>query len=240
MTTLWQGTAQRICKWRPTATGTPCCIRHGAALKHAAEMSTSHHLIMDEGAAAAAWWRSLDDGTIHRFRAHMTILATGGYGRTYFSCTSSAYLHGRNAGWAAAPRTAEFVQFHPTGSRRRPLITEGVRGEGGYLTNSKASASWSAMRLPGDLASRDVVSRAMTIEIREGRGVGRNRTTFSCTSITLTPGDPRAVTGISGARIFAGVDVTRERSHLYRRCITTWAASPPPSWRGRHQEERRS
>lgn len=176
-------------------------------------------LIMDdEGACRGVMAWNLADGTIHRFRAHMVVLATGGYGRAYFSCTSAHTCTGDGGGMvlrAGLPlQDMEFVQFHPTGIYGSGcLITEGARGEGGYVVNS-AGERFMERYAPSakDLASRDVVSRAMTMEIREGRGVGKNKDHIF---LHLDHLDPKILherlPGISeSAKIFAGVDVTKQ------------------------------
>jgi succinate dehydrogenase / fumarate reductase, flavoprotein subunit len=176
-------------------------------------------LIRDsEGAVRGVVCLKLDDGTIHRFRAQTTMLATGGYGRAYFSCTSAHTCTGDGNAMVLraglALQDMEFVQFHPTGIYGAGcLITEGSRGEGGYLVNS-AGERFMERYAPSakDLASRDVVSRSMTIEIREGRGVGKNKDHIY---LHLDHLDPKVLherlPGISeSARIFAGVDVTKE------------------------------
>ena len=172
----------------------------------------------DEGACRGVTAWKLDDGTLHRFSAQQVILATGGYGRAYFSCTSAHTCTGDGNAMvlrAGLPlQDMEFVQFHPTGVYGAGcLITEGVRGEGGYLTNSEGERFMERYAPSAkDLASRDVVSRAMTIEIREGRGVGPKKDHIF---LHLDHLDPAIIAerlpGISEtARIFAGVDVTRE------------------------------
>jgi succinate dehydrogenase / fumarate reductase flavoprotein subunit len=162
--------------------------------------------------------RREEDGSLHRFRAHKTILATGGYGRAYFSCTSAHTCTGDGGGMvlrAGLPlQDMEFVQFHPTGIYGAGcLITEGVRGEGGILRNS-AGERFMERYAPSvkDLAPRDMVSRSMTIEIREGRGVGPLKDHIH---LDLTHLDPKVIheklPGIAEtAKIFAGVDVTRQ------------------------------
>jgi succinate dehydrogenase (ubiquinone) flavoprotein subunit len=175
-------------------------------------------LIMEDGQCKGVMAISLEDGNIHRFRANNTVLATGGFGRCFFSCTGAHTCTGDGNAMVSraglANQDMEFVQFHPTGIYGAGcLITEGVRGEGGYLINSKGERFMERYAPTAkDLASRDVVSRAMTIEIREGRGCGKDNDHIFLTMSHLPPEQlHQRLPGISEtAMIFAGVDVTRE------------------------------
>jgi succinate dehydrogenase / fumarate reductase, flavoprotein subunit len=222
MTTHYgKGTAQRTCAAADRTGHAMLHTLYQQSLRHEAQFFIEYFaidLIMENGECRGVVAINMADGTLHRFRAHQTILATGGYGRAYFSCTSAHTCTGDGGGMvlrAGLPlQDMEFVQFHPTGIYGAGcLITEGVRGEGGILRNSNGERFMERYAPNAkDLASRDVVSRAMTIEIREGRGVGAQKDHIFL-HLEHLGGEVihERLPGIAEtAKIFAGVDVTKQ------------------------------
>ncbi|MEZ5460116.1 MAG: FAD-binding protein [Steroidobacteraceae bacterium] len=252
MTTNYgKGIAQRTCAAADRTGHAMLHTLYQQSIKNEAEFFIEYFaidLIMENGECRGVVALDMAEGTLHRFRAQTVILATGGYGRAYFSCTSAHTCTGDGGGMALRAglplQDMEFMQFHPTGIYGSGcLITEGSRGEGGYLTNSKGGRFMERYAPNAkDLASRDVVSRSMTIEIREGRGVGAQADHIHLHLEHLGPGSSSSACRAlprRRAHLRGRGRQSRTDPRVADRALQHGRNPVQRAWRGRHEEGQR-